>query len=799
MVQVRHETAGQECTAPTDQRMQDGGEMQTVKEQDDTADFTVISTASMPQLHRTDMESCPEAQISMPVSQTTLLGIMVDGDGVRVDEKVAECNLNKGSKDKMNVAKAESTDSTKKSQTVSQRESYIMESNITQNRNSALVLNSFMEHVQGFAAGSVRHDTSKVETINSVENKDNNTETKKVDIEKMKKKQDESKEKKMGNETEQRGDSKGESTNFISEQGTEMSKYKKQPEIEGLETHLSLSVIEKTKIYTRVQPERHMVESRDQSVVSPIIILPDTRETVIKNVAKMRAMPFTPEIKVTVPEKVKHEELFSVPRIDALLSEPERVIDPLVHEDALIHRDNKPSSEEPMGIASRPPNRNTRDDSMMIIAEPLDVTPPQHEKNVNWFPSDQRAIEEVKPESLEAQMGDREEPYSVNSGWNRGNDSNRIPSISIACADDIALFQGQDEEYRKPVFHDTVHLDSTALKMQTDSSSFIPTTHVESSTENSIKKEIVPESLTVMLREVVGHFDSGASHNAYQVYEKAALQKEGTESRNLVETQLSSDVSSALSTKALQNTTACDTNVCPDKESKVEPDADRFQKDKPAMDKLGLTTPVGPTLPPLSPASLRRLMAKNNPNLETQGSTVTILGDGSEKKGEDSGGSTPTSILSCENSPKMKRRDSLTLIPSATPEELASGARRKIYLAKTKSEDEVSDIQSKRDSPYMSPSQARRAAFLQLQSGQQAQHMEKRSPLLGRRKTMLEMHKPKEEPLEETNMSNTEGKPAEKEKLDPYKGNKISNFMTVQRHLTILLRLQPSKIISYKK
>ncbi|KAK3570525.1 hypothetical protein QTP86_022067 [Hemibagrus guttatus] len=146
-------------------------------------------------------------------------------------------------------------------------------------------------------------------------------------------------------------------------------------------------------------------------------------------------------------------------------------------------------------------------------------------------------------------------------------------------------------------------------------------------------------------------------------------------------------------------------------------------------------------------------------------------GDGTEKKGEDSGGSTPTSTLSCENSPKMKRRDSLTLIPSATPEELASGARRKIYLAKAKSEDEGSDIQNKRDSPYMSPSQARRAAFLQLQSGQQAQQMEKRSPMLGRRKTMVDMHKSKEEPSEESNLSNTESKPAEKEKLDPYKGS----------------------------
>ncbi|XP_053479864.1 uncharacterized protein alpk3a [Ictalurus furcatus] len=785
MVQVCHETAGQECTVPTDQRMQDVGEMQAVKEQDDTEDLstaTVMSTASMPQPNRAEMEnckSCPEGQISTPVSQATLLvpSQCVHKDGIRVDKRVAECNPNKESEDKMDVAIADSTDSTKNSETdtvdeterltpvldMSHGESYIMESNITQNRNSSVVLNNFVENVQGFAAGSVRHYTSKVETVSSIGNKENNIETKKVDsIGKMKEKQDECKEKKIGNEAEQRGHTKGESTNFISEQSTGISKHKKQPESEGLETHLNLRVVEKTKIHTKLQPEKDTIESRDQSIVSPIIILPDTRETVIKNVAKMRAMPFTPEIKVTVQEKVKHEEPFSVPRIDVLLSEPERVIHPLVHEVALMQRGNEPSSEKPMGIG---PNKNTRDDRVVIIADPVDVTPPQHEKNVNCFPSDQRSIE-VKTENLEAQMGDRKEPSRVSSGWSRGNDSKTIPIISIACADDITSFSEQEKEYGKPVFHDTVHTDSAAQ-------TFVPTTQAESSAENSIKREVVPESLTVILREVVGHFDSGASHKRNQVVEKAALQKDGTERRNLVETQLSSDVSSALSPKALQNTTACDTEVCSDKELKVETDADRFQRDKPAMEKLGLTTPVGPTLPPLSPASLHRLMAKNNPNLESQVSTVTILGDGSEKKGEDSGGSTPTSTLSCESSPKMKRRDSLTLIPSATPEELASGARRKIYLAKMKSEDEGSDTQSKRDSPYMSPSQARRAAFLQLQGGQQAQYMEKRSPLLGRRKTMVEGHKPKEEPSEDTNMPNTERKPAEKDMLDPYKAPQV--------------------------
>lgn len=796
MVQVFHEK--------TDQKMQDCGVMQAVKEQVDTA----------------DLESCKnlsKAQIPMLFSQATVLvpNKHVHMDGIGVDKKIAESNPNNESNDKMDMTIAKLTDSTIKSETdtavvtkrltfsvhergqqcnaifqdksttvldMSYGEPCVMDNNSAQSRNSVLAINSFMENLQDFAASSVKPDTSEVESIISVVNEDNTIKTEVVDC--VEEKQDESKKKRLGDDTGHRGDYKEKSTDFISEQSTRISKYKKQPESKALGTYLRL--VEKPNVYIKEQPERHMGESRDQSVVSPIIILPDTRETVIKNVAKMRAMPLTPEIKVTVPEKVKHEEPFSVPRIDVLVSEPEQVMHPLVNEVALTQKDNEPSSEEPMCIGEKAPNKYIRDGNMVITAKPLDIIPSPRENNVYLFPSVQKTLE-VKSEHFEAQTGNREELYRVCSGWSREKDSNNIPIINIACADDITSFQEQKIENEEAVFPDADSAqDNAAPKMQANSSCFGTTAYVESSTEKSIKKKRVLDSSTVIPREVMGKTDNNASHDTNQVVEKAgSLQKEGTEKRNLLVTQLSSDIISAFSSKACNNITACDTKVCPEKESKPDPDVDRFQRDKPAIEKLGLTTPVGPTLPPLSPASLRRLMAKNNPNLEGQGSTVCILGDGSEKKGEDSRCSTPTSTQSCENSPKMKRRDSLTLIPSATAEELASGARRKIYLAKTKSEDETSDIQSKRDSPYISPSQARRAAFLQLQSGQQTQHIEKRSPLLCRRKTTVEVHTPKEEPSEETNMSNTNSKPAEKEKLDPYKGNSFFYFTTVQKQHSI--------------
>ncbi|KAK2848165.1 hypothetical protein Q7C36_009847 [Tachysurus vachellii] len=750
-------------------------EMQAVK-QEDYAVFSLMSTASMPQPSRSNQ-----------VSRATLLvpKNCVQKDGISEDKKKAECH-HITETNKMDVAIAESAyfrnkseadtaDEREKCSAISQDkstlvldtnhgESDMMESMITKNKSSILFLNSFMENVQEFTSNKVSHDNLKLESVSSIAQNDNNTEAIKVDsIERLKKKQDKSKGKMMSNENKQRVDSKG----LISEQGTGISHFQKQTELEGLKIHLNLKV-EKTKIDSKVLPEKHTVESREQFVVSPIVILPDTRETVIKNVAKMRAMPFTPEIKVTVPEKVRQEEPFSVPRIDVLLSEHERVSHPVVHDITFMHRDNEPFYEETMGTALVAPKKNTRDDRVELFAEPVDVMPPQHEKNADWFQSDQKTTG-VKTEYVETQIGDCEKP-SVSNELSRENDSNSIPIISIACADDIKPIQEQEKKYGKPVFQDTVNQDIAALNIQTHSSSFNPKTHVESSTENIKKKEIVLESLTI-ISEAVGDFESVSSYNKNQIVEKAALQKHATERRNLLETQLSSDVSSAL--PPIQNTTACTTDVCPEKEAKVEVDTDRCQRDKPAMEKLGLTTPVGPTLPPLSPASLRKLMAKNNPNLESQGSTVTLLVDGSEKKGGDSGGSTPTSTLSCESSPKMKRRDSLTLIPSATPEELASGARRKIYLAKTKSEDDGPDILNKRDSPYMSPSQARRAAFLQLQSGQQAQHMEKRSPMLGRRKTMVEVQKPKEEHSEETNLSNTQSKPTQKAMLDPYKAPQV--------------------------
>lgn len=218
------------------------------------------------------------------------------------------------------------------------------------------------------------------------------------------------------------------------------------------------------------------------------------------------------------------------------------------------------------------------------------------------------------------------------------------------------------------------------------------------------------------------------------------------------------------------------------KDPKRESSVEDFLKNRPTVERLSSKPP---TYPSLSPSSLRKFMSKTAPDLdsETMANVPAISGDDrqSDKADEDfSGGSTPTSSLSCESSPRLKRRDSLTLIRSATPEELASGARRKIFIPKREEELEgavFSVLEGKKESSYMSPSQARRAALLQASTGQKTPPMEKRSPLMSRRKVTLEVPRVVEETANtEPTSTKAEEKPAGK-KADPFKGKQSIIFI----------------------
>lgn len=230
----------------------------------------------------------------------------------------------------------------------------------------------------------------------------------------------------------------------------------------------------------------------------------------------------------------------------------------------------------------------------------------------------------------------------------------------------------------------------------------------------------------------------------------------------------------------MENKTVPETNQKRNqKEAKTENavSVEDLQRNKSSVERL-FSKP--PTHPSLSPASLRKFMSKSSPESDTEALTtvpvITVGGRQSDKADDDlSGGSTPTSSLSCESSPRLKRRDSLSLIRSATPEELASGARRKIFIPKPKEDVEAAvagslDTQGKKEAPYMSPGQARRAALLQASTGQNTPPMERRSPLISRRKVTLEVPKVMEEiSTGEPVSTKQEEKPAEK-KPDPLKG-----------------------------
>lgn len=133
-----------------------------------------------------------------------------------------------------------------------------------------------------------------------------------------------------------------------------------------------------------------------------------------------------------------------------------------------------------------------------------------------------------------------------------------------------------------------------------------------------------------------------------------------------------------------------------------------------------------------------------------------------------------------EASPLLKKRNGVSPIPSATPQELASGARRKILTLKAKPKEapSLAEGQSKEtqggtrsQSPVVlspSPSFSRRSPLLQT-SDERTSPVEKPSPLLSRRKTASDV----QPSVENIPGQKTEGRSVEKDKQDRCKGKNI--------------------------
>ncbi len=141
-----------------------------------------------------------------------------------------------------------------------------------------------------------------------------------------------------------------------------------------------------------------------------------------------------------------------------------------------------------------------------------------------------------------------------------------------------------------------------------------------------------------------------------------------------------------------------------------------------------------------------------------------------------------------EATPLSKQRNCVSPIPSATAQELASGARRKILTSKAKPEEaleatslvdnktqkkeastESSKLYASPATLSTSPSLSRQSPLLQ-PPGEQISPVERRSPLLSRRKMTAETQTPSQQPIEKIQTPKTEEKPPEKDKHDPFKG-----------------------------
>ncbi|XP_035422677.1 LOW QUALITY PROTEIN: alpha-protein kinase 3 [Cygnus atratus] len=135
---------------------------------------------------------------------------------------------------------------------------------------------------------------------------------------------------------------------------------------------------------------------------------------------------------------------------------------------------------------------------------------------------------------------------------------------------------------------------------------------------------------------------------------------------------------------------------------------------------------------------------------------------------------------------KESPSDPLVALPCATPEELASGARRKIYLPKTKQageeEEATPESQGHARSPTVSPRQSRKsAALLQTPAQAPSPPAEQRSPTLMRKMATLEVPKLYDEPTGDSSNdpevpedAKLEGQPAESKKANnPFKAPQV--------------------------
>ncbi|XP_041965939.1 alpha-protein kinase 3 isoform X2 [Alosa sapidissima] len=518
-----------------------------------------------------------------------------------------------------------------------------------------------------------------------------------------------------------------------------------------------------------IPPASELQTKEDRKVLS----LPEDTSTISEETlsegnvpdVEVPCSPLTtvPVIKISANEETQDQQPVNMPSINILITEPE---------------ETKPVVVVTRHLAGLQGDATQLSDPMIVEPSATVVPPtPESSGNAGVLPPMRGMQEVVQPHESKRMSLEKETEHAETSSK---LDSSSIPIITHAKTDSVTPSSHEARD-------NTVHVASTTAPQEEPPKkpAFVPPpiaiTCADNSPEmikvNNDKQGKEMESLTAILWGVKNNIDQ---ENYVAVPEKVSNAKDQTRTESVSAPPLNAlkpaEAEPIFPVPTVQAKTPqisiSDTDKM-DVPKEADVSVDRLKKDKQVVEKLGVTAQLPPMM---SPSSLRRLMAKGL--FGTDSPTVTsipaITVDTEGRGEENSGGSTPSSVLSCESSPKVRRKDSPSPIPAATPEELALGARRKIFLSKSKAEEADSaaspDAQGKREAPYMSPSQARRAAFLQAHPGQQTPPMERRSPLLSRRKATLEVPKVQETP-EEPEPVKTEAKPAEK--LDPFKAPQV--------------------------
>lgn len=536
-------------------------------------------------------------------------------------------------------------------------------------------------------------------------------------------------------------------------------------ETEEIDESKNLSVTQNKEGNANVLEETNNVVQSDSSVKEQGWAVPQIHISTTEDI---------PDIKPTEPE-VKPSEHFVIPKVEVMEPELKESTLPLTIL-ALNKQELEPAILQKHDV--------THVSEVIIqpqkVADPPSLLPTQR----GIQPDNGQEVKEVAQSHDKTELSEPEQPH-VNSEQLPQMDFTLIPVISVSCTEDkaedvhlnshVSDMPQPAETPKTPLFvvppiSVTCHESDASFSLTTDSLlTETETPTVKQSGTNNVVENKDPEK-----------FQSRKQNT--EVTDSIRREKESMRDNNLSTLYESlvpkvSDSIPSISKQTEESIVPETLKAKPIKDAKIENSVsiEDVQRNRPSVDRL-CSKP--PTHPSLSPASLRKFMSRAAQDSDTEAATtvpvITVSDRQSDKTEDDlSGGSTPTSSLSCESSPRLKRRDSLSLIRSATPEELASGARRKIFIPKPKDDGEGAvvgslDAQTKKETPYMSPSQARRAALLQAPTGQNTPPMERRSPLLSRRKITLEVPKVVEEtPKEET--SKQEEKAAEK-KLDPLKG-----------------------------